>query len=86
MELQYFFNVIQLSCCNLSDYLCFVDFLGGDPHTNHFYIGFWVICGIFGFLTLEKVFGKENEGDSTKEKVKEEKKVSLTARQSNVTI
>ncbi|XP_078357847.1 LOW QUALITY PROTEIN: zinc transporter ZIP13-like [Oculina patagonica] len=46
----------------------------GDPHTNHFYIGFWVICGIFGFLTLEKVFSEEKEDDSTKKKVKEEKK------------
>lgn len=54
--------------------LCFVDFLDGDPHTNHFYIGFWVICGVFGFLTLEKVFSEENEGeDSSKKKEKEEK-------------
>jgi len=38
----------------------------GDPHTNHFYIGFWVIMGIFGFLTLEKVFGEGEEDNNTK--------------------
>lgn len=66
----------------LSDHICFADFSDGDPHTNHFYIGFWVICGIFGFLTLEKVFSEENEDDSTKKKKKEEEKVR-SARQSN---
>lgn len=35
----------------------------GDPHTNHFYIGVWVLSGIFGFLTLEKIFSEENEDE-----------------------
>ena len=34
-----------------------------------------MISGIFGFLTLEKIFSEENEGDGTKEKVKESEKV-----------
>lgn len=33
----------------------------GDLHTNHFYIGFWVLAGICGFLAVEKIFG-ESEG------------------------
>ena len=58
--------------------LCFVDFVDGDPHTNHFYIGFWVICGIFGFLTLEKVFSEENEDDNSSKKKEKEDKVLIT--------
>lgn len=50
-------------------------FLDGDLHTNHFYIGFWVICGIFGFLTLEKVFNEENKDDNTNTKREREAKV-----------
>ena len=35
-----------------------------------------MISGIFGFLTLEKIFSEENEGDGKgKEKVKESGKV-----------
>ncbi|XP_022805743.1 zinc transporter ZIP13-like [Stylophora pistillata] len=40
----------------------------GDPHTNHFYIGFWVLAGIFGFLTLEKIFGEESEDEKNLKK------------------
>ena len=55
----------------------FVLFLIGYPHTNHFYIGFWVLAGMFGFLTLEKIFAEENEDEkSLKEKDKSEGKVS----------
>ena len=57
--------------------VCFFDFLDGDPHTNHFYIGFWVICGVFGFLTLEKVFSDENEGDNSNKKKENEEKVFI---------
>lgn len=47
----------------------------GYPHTNHFYIGFWVLAGMFGFLTLEKIFAEENEDEkSLKEKDKSEGK------------
>ena len=57
--------------------LCFADLLDGDPHTNHFYIGFWVICGLFGFLTLEKVFSEENEEDNSNTKKEKEGKVRM---------
>ena len=53
--------------------------LEGDPHTNHFYIGVWVLSGIFGFLTLEKIFSEENEDErNIKKKECSEEKVSYT--------
>ena len=58
-------------------FIFFLLFLIGDPHTNHFYIGFWVLAGMFGFLTLEKIFAEENEDEkSLEEKDKSEGKVS----------
>lgn len=49
----------------------------GDLHTNHFYIGFWVLTGIFCFLTLEKVFGENEDGNcDKKDKVNKEKTCS----------
>lgn len=47
----------------------------GDPHTNHFYIGLWVIMGIFGFLTLEKIFGENEENTSAKKEEVDKEKV-----------
>ena len=58
--------------------LCFANFLDGDLHTNHFYIGFWVICGIFGFLTLEKVFNEEKEDGKSNTKTEKEGKVWIS--------
>lgn len=48
----------------------------GDPHTNHFYIGLWVIMGIFGFLTLEKIFGENEENTSAKKEEVDKEKIS----------
>ena len=58
-------------------FICFLFFLfqDGDPHTNHFYIGLWVIMGIFGFLTLEKVFGENEENKSAKKEEVDKEKV-----------
>ncbi|XP_067035444.1 zinc transporter ZIP13-like isoform X2 [Acropora muricata] len=50
---------------------------GDDPHTSHFYIGFWILAGLCGFLTLEKLFG-EDKGENNsvkKEKLAKEKVV-----------
>lgn len=54
---------------------------GGDPHSNHFYIGFWVITGIFGFLTLEKVFGEKEDDEGTKKDTKNTEKTCSMAMQ-----
>ncbi|XP_015765488.1 PREDICTED: zinc transporter ZIP13-like [Acropora digitifera] len=48
---------------------------GDDPHTSHFYIGFWILAGLCGFLTLEKLFA-EDKGENNsvkKEKLAKEK-------------
>lgn len=53
----------------------FFSFSGDDPHTSHFYIGFWILAGLCGFLTLEKLFA-EDKGENNsvkKEKLAKEK-------------
>ena len=45
-------------------------FLGDDPHTSHFYIGFWILAGLCGFLTLEKLFGKDKAENNSVKKEK----------------
>ncbi|XP_074613674.1 zinc transporter ZIP13-like [Acropora palmata] len=48
-----------------------------DPHTSHFYIGFWILAGMCGFLTLQKLFGEDEGGNNSvkKEKLAKEKVV-----------
>ena len=36
-----------------------------------------MICGIFGFLTLEKIFSEENEDDNSNTKKEKEGKVGI---------
>ena len=57
-------NILTKKCnfrLNKHNFAVLFFFQDGDPHTNHFYIGFWVLTGIVGFLTLEKLFGENEE-------------------------
>ena len=61
--------------CSIQCLVFFFSYSGDDPHTSHFYIGFWILAGLCGFLTLEKLFG-EDKGENNsvkKEKLAKEK-------------
>lgn len=67
--------MLYSNVCSIQCLVFFFSFSGDDPHTSHFYIGFWILAGLCGFLTLEKLFG-EDKGENNsvkKEKLAKEK-------------
>lgn len=56
--------------CSIQCLFFFSLFSGNDPHTSHFYIGFWILAGLCGFLTLEKLFGEDKGENSSVKKEK----------------
>lgn len=71
--------------CSIQCLIFFFSFSGDDPHTSHFYIGFWILAGMFGFLSLQKLLGEDERENNyvKKEKLAKEKVNTYFVEQNN---
>lgn len=71
--------------CSIQCLIFFFSFSGDDLHTSHFYIGLWILAGMFGFLSLQKLLGEdERENNSVKkERLAKEKVNTYFVEQNN---